>query len=147
MPKKYNIYVKTRFLKRDFFLPNTDKKENKIFLIYKEIQRDRVQSHILLMASSYMVKDLRIPRILGGPSSYMTLHPIPSEFPYTVYEKNFVFFFISDLSGKSGQELAPTRDLAAGSEECGRVSAQREVGAMAAGGSRRQQAQAFSVQI
>ncbi len=27
----------------------TDKKENRIFLIYKEIQRDRVQSHILLM--------------------------------------------------------------------------------------------------
>jgi hypothetical protein len=25
---------------------NTDKKENKIFLIYKEIQRDRVQSLI-----------------------------------------------------------------------------------------------------
>jgi hypothetical protein len=26
----------------------TDKKDNKIFLIYKEIQRDRVQSHIWL---------------------------------------------------------------------------------------------------
>jgi hypothetical protein len=25
----------------------------------------------------------------------MTLHPIPSEFPYSVYEENFVFFFKS----------------------------------------------------
>jgi hypothetical protein len=25
----------------------------------------------------------------------MTLQPIPSEFPYTVYEKNFILFFIS----------------------------------------------------
>ncbi len=77
----------------------------------------------------------------------MTLHLIPSEFPYTVYEKNFVFFFISDLSGKSGRELATTRDLAAGSEEGGRVSAQREVGEMPARGRRRQQAQAFSIKI
>ncbi len=34
----------------------TDKKENKIFLIYKEIPRDRVQSHIWLTTSSYVVK-------------------------------------------------------------------------------------------
>ncbi len=34
------------------------------------------------------------PHILGSPSSFMTLHPIPSEFFYTVYEENFVFFFI-----------------------------------------------------
>ncbi len=34
----------------------TDRNENKIFLIYKEIQRDRVQSHIWLTDSSYIVK-------------------------------------------------------------------------------------------
>jgi hypothetical protein len=55
--------------------------------------------------------------------------------------------FSAELSGKSGRELATTRDLAAGSEECGRVSGQREVGEMAAWGRRRQQAQAFSIQI
>jgi hypothetical protein len=41
-------------------------------------------------AKSYMTNDLLIygenicafPHILGSPSSYMTLHPIPSEFPY-----------------------------------------------------------------
>jgi hypothetical protein len=55
--------------------------------------------------------------------------------------------FSAELSGKSCQELATTRDLAAGSEECGRVSGQREVCEMAARGRHRQQAQAFSVQI
>jgi hypothetical protein len=53
-------------------------------------------------AKSYMTNDLLIygeticafPHILGSPSSYMTFHPIPSEFPYT-YEENFVFVFIS----------------------------------------------------
>ncbi len=34
----------------------TDKKEKKIFLIYKKIQRVQVRSHIWLTASSYMVK-------------------------------------------------------------------------------------------
>jgi hypothetical protein len=42
-----------------------------------------VQSHIY---------DKR-PHILGSHSSYMTLHPIPSEFPY-ISEENLVFFFI-----------------------------------------------------
>jgi hypothetical protein len=62
---------------------HTDKKENKIF------------PHILgnsegSGAKSYMSYDLLIygenccafPPILGSPSSYMTLHPIPSEFPF-----------------------------------------------------------------
>ncbi len=31
--------------------------------------------------------------VLGSPSSYMYLHPIPSEFP--IYEENFILFFIS----------------------------------------------------
>jgi hypothetical protein len=43
-----------------------------------------------LGAQSYMTNDLLIygehicasPHILGSPSSCMTLHPIPSEFPY-----------------------------------------------------------------
>ncbi len=63
----------------------TDKKKIKIFLLYMEIQRDRVKSHIWLTASSDMVKYLRISsyiRNLGSPSSYRTFHPIPSEFPY-----------------------------------------------------------------
>ena len=80
--------------KAEEFLQYTDKKESKIFLKYKEIKRDRVQSHIWLTVSSYMGKNLRISSYitniwgnaqifpLGSPSSNMTLHPIPSEFPY-----------------------------------------------------------------
>ncbi len=44
----------------NFFPRNTDRKEKNIFLIYEEMQKDRVQSHIWLTASSYMVKYLRI---------------------------------------------------------------------------------------
>jgi hypothetical protein len=53
----------------------TDKKENQIFLIFKEIQNGAV-------AKSYVGKYLRIPRKLGSPSSYMTLQLLQSEFPY-----------------------------------------------------------------
>jgi hypothetical protein len=47
----------------------TDKEDNKFFLIYKEMQRDRVQNAKSYMtnASSYMVKILRI-------SSYIRKH-------------------------------------------------------------------------
>jgi hypothetical protein len=59
------------------------KKEKKVFLTYREIQMGSV-------SKSYMTNDLLIygenicafPHILGSPSSYMTMHPIPSEFPY-----------------------------------------------------------------
>ncbi len=52
-----------------------------------------VQSHIWLMASSYSETICAFPHIFGSPSSYMTLHPIPSEFPY-IWGK-FCFLFIS----------------------------------------------------
>jgi hypothetical protein len=72
----------------------TDKKENRIFLIHKKIQSGAV-------AKSYMTNGLLIwgnicafPHILGNPSSYMILQLLHSEIPYTVYEENFLFFFI-----------------------------------------------------
>jgi hypothetical protein len=51
-------------------------------------------------AKSYMTNDLlkndenicAFPHILGSPSSYMTLQPIPFKFPYTVYEERFISF-------------------------------------------------------
>jgi hypothetical protein len=54
-------------------------------------------------AKSYLTNDLLIygenicalPHILGSPSSYMTLHPIPSELNFLIYEENFVILFIS----------------------------------------------------
>jgi hypothetical protein len=69
------------------------KKKNKIFLIYKEIQKGAV-------AKSYMTGGLLIydyvticafPHILGSPSSYMTLQPLPSEFPY-MRKIYFIFY-------------------------------------------------------
>jgi hypothetical protein len=41
----------------------------------------------------YGEKFAHFPHILGSPSSYMTLQPIPSEFPYIC--ENIVLFFIS----------------------------------------------------
>ncbi len=61
----------------------TDKKENQIFFIYKEIQNGAV-------ANSYMTNGLLIvygeifcafPHIIGSSSSYMTLQLLHSEFP------------------------------------------------------------------
>ncbi len=67
----------------------TDKKENQIFLIYKEIQNGAV-------AKSYMTNGLLIYGeifahflILGSRSSFMTLQLLHSEFPYCA--ANFSF--------------------------------------------------------
>jgi hypothetical protein len=41
----------------------------------------------------------------------MTLQPIPSGFPYVLYEENFVFFFISVAERKGvarGDRLSPS---------------------------------------
>ncbi len=80
--------------------PCTDKKENFIFLIYKEIQAGAV-------AKSYMTIDQRpahiwlnicaFPRILGSPSSYTILEPIQSEFPYIWGKFNFLFYQCESL--------------------------------------------------
>jgi hypothetical protein len=74
----------------------TDKKENEIFLIYKEIQNGTI-------ANSFMTNGLLIlmgnncafSHILGSPSSCMTLQLLHSEFPH-IYEKKCIFFFISE---------------------------------------------------
>ncbi len=72
----------------------TDKKENQIFLIYKEIQNGAV-------AKSYMTNGLLIhvwgnicafPQILGRTSSYMTLQLLHSEFPYLWGKFYFLFY-------------------------------------------------------
>jgi hypothetical protein len=75
--------------------PYNDKKENKIFLIYKEIQRDRVQSHIWLTAFSYIGKNLRISSytVLGSPPHKWLC--ILSHLNFLIYKETFVFFFIS----------------------------------------------------
>ncbi len=60
----------------------TDKKRKSKFPNIRKFRTNRLQSHIWLTASSYMVKSFRISSLLGSPSSYMTLQPIPTEFPY-----------------------------------------------------------------
>jgi hypothetical protein len=53
----------------------TDKKEYKIFLIYKGNQNGAVAKSYMTngLLIYCMVKYLRLPHILGSPSSYMTL--------------------------------------------------------------------------
>ncbi len=53
----------------------TDTKKH--FLIYKEIQVDRVPSHIWLTASSYMVKYLRISLYIRNPFLIYNFAPDP----------------------------------------------------------------------
>jgi hypothetical protein len=52
-------------------------KKIKIFLLYKEIQRDRVKSHIWLTASSDMVKYLRISSYIRKPFHIYDFAPDP----------------------------------------------------------------------
>jgi hypothetical protein len=73
-----------------YFVYNTDKKENLIFLKYKEIQDGAV-------AKSYMSPHIwgnicAFPHILGSPSSFMTLTTLN----FLIYEENVIFFFISE---------------------------------------------------
>jgi hypothetical protein len=72
----------------------TDKKENPVFLIYKEIQNGAVAMSYMTKASSYVVKYLLISS-LGSPSSYTTLQLLHSEFSYTYMWKILFSFFIS----------------------------------------------------
>ncbi len=79
------------------YIYHTDKKENEIFLIYKEIQNGAV-------AKSYMTNGLLIYGeifahfliyyylILGSPSPYMTLLLLHSEFPYLWGKFDFLFY-------------------------------------------------------
>jgi hypothetical protein len=59
----------------------TDKKAKKIFLINWEIQTGAVAKSYMTNALSFMTKYCAFLHILGSPSSYVTLQPIPSEFP------------------------------------------------------------------
>ncbi len=71
----------------------TDKKEKKIFLIYKEIQWDRVQSHIWLTASSFMVKYLRISSYIRKP--FLIYDFAPDPIWISLYMRKILFSFLS----------------------------------------------------
>ncbi len=83
--------------------PYTDKKENKIFLIYKEIQNGAV-------AKSYMRKGFlmyeemrKYLTIYEEAVSHMYMTVNCSIQNFLIYEKNFIFFFICVL------DIAPCR--------------------------------------
>ncbi len=82
------------------FCPYTDKKENKVSSHIRKFRRERLQSHMWLTASSNMTKYLRISSycILGSPSSYMTLQPLRSKFPYIWGKINFLFYHCRDVA-------------------------------------------------
>ncbi len=64
-----------------FHLNRTDKKENQIVLMYKEIHNGAVAKSYLtngLLKSSYMGKYYAFPHILESPSSYTTLQLLHS---------------------------------------------------------------------
>ncbi len=74
------------------FQPITDKKENKFFPIYKEIQKRAI-------AKSYMTKFLRI-------SSYICIFATaPSEFPYIRGKLYLIFFQWSILNSLINEEF------------------------------------------
>ncbi len=72
------------------------KKEKKFSSYIRKFRRDRLQSHIWLTASSYMVKYLRISSYIRKP---FLLYDSASEFPH-IYKEKFVFFFISVAAGR-----------------------------------------------
>ncbi len=78
----------------------TDKKENQIFLIYKEIQNGAVAKSN--MTNGFLIYGeifSAFPRILGSPSSYMTLQLLHSEFPYGTRKILFSFLSVYALLG------------------------------------------------
>ncbi len=71
----------------------TDKKEDKIFLVYKEIQPDRVQSHIWLTASSYIVKYFRISSYIRKP--FLIYDFAHDPIWISLYMRKILFSFLS----------------------------------------------------
>jgi hypothetical protein len=74
--------------------PYTDRKENEIFLIYKEIQMGSgAKSYMrkgFLIYEEYISPCMRMPLVIYDFASD------PSEFPYIQYEeKKIIFFFFS----------------------------------------------------
>ncbi len=82
----------------------TDKKENQIFLVYKEIQIGTVvKSYVtngLLNHPHIWGNNCAFPHILGSPSSYMTLQLLHSEFPYIARGKIWFSFYQCMADGR-----------------------------------------------
>jgi hypothetical protein len=84
------------------------KKKIEISSYMRKFRRDRLPSHILT-ASSYMVIICAFPHILRSPSSYMTLPPPPSEFPYIRGKFHFLFYQWNSR-GERGEVMSKNKD-------------------------------------
>ncbi len=82
----------------------TDRKENQIFLIHKEIQNGAAaKSYMTITASSYMGKYLRISSHISKTFLiYMTLQLLHSEFPYYEEKVDFPFYQCILCAGAPG---------------------------------------------
>ncbi len=83
---------------------HTDKKENKIFLIYKEIQigsgaKSSMRKGFLILYMKKCANCSTYMRIRGSRQSYMTLHPIPLNF--RIYDEIFFIFFSAKTEKKA----------------------------------------------
>ncbi len=94
---------------------HTDKKENKIFLIYciRKFRMEQLQSHIWLTASSYMGKYLRISSYIRKPFLIYDFATAPLEFEYKWGKFYFIFYQCSGISyeiewGKEGSAWGAT---------------------------------------
>ncbi len=72
---------------------HTYKKENQIFLIYKEIQSRAAATSYLIYVE--MRKYFSIYEDWGVRQSYMTLQLLNSEYPYSLYMRKIFFSFLS----------------------------------------------------
>ncbi len=71
------------------------KKKIKFSSYIRKFRMEQLQSHIWLTASSYMGKYLRVSSYIRKALPHILLCNCSTEFPYTVYEENLIFFFIS----------------------------------------------------
>jgi hypothetical protein len=99
----WKLLVTTISSRTEFFVKYTDKKENQLFLICKEIQNGAV-------AKSYMRKGFLIYEemrkyfpIWEEAVSHMTLQLLHSEFPY-IWEKFDFLFYQCKEGSKEGRK-------------------------------------------
>jgi hypothetical protein len=80
------------------FFTQTDKKENKIFFIYKEIQKGAVAKSYITngLLIQYMTKNLRIFSYLRKPFFIYYFATAPSEFPYFCAKFSFLFLSVQN---------------------------------------------------
>jgi hypothetical protein len=106
------------------YIPYTDKKENKIFLIYKEIQKGAVAKSIWLTGSSYMTEYLRISSYIRKPFLLYDFATAP--FWISLYLRKILFYFLSVYCIWGNIEPDDSAGSLMGSEEELKVGVQTE---------------------